>query len=224
MQDKVWSGLKEHSLAGWNLGKPPVGYTGERHPHPVPAKAAEGRVKTRLVPDPVYGPIVALVYRWRVYQHVGKPTIRARLAADPHSYPPPAAGWSLALVDEILSNPKYTGHQVLGRRRRKAGKKVWMPASEWIWSAEPTHAPLVDMATWDAAQRIGRRHGNVRDPEMPTRRPAAGTSSGPACTARSVTGGCPARPSAPTPTTGAARPRPAPSLRRLPRSPHRRRP
>jgi len=38
-----------------------------------------------------------------------------------------------------------------------------MPASEWIWSAEPTHAALVDMATWDAAQRMGRRHGNVRD-------------------------------------------------------------
>jgi len=45
-----------------------------------------------------------------------------------------------------------------------------MPASEWIWSAEPTHAALVDMATWDAAQRMGRRHGNVRDPEMPTTR------------------------------------------------------
>ena len=58
----------------------------------------------------------------------------------------------------------------MGRRRRKAGKKVWMPASEWIWSAKPTHPALVDMATWDAAQRIGRRHGNVRDPEMPTRR------------------------------------------------------
>jgi hypothetical protein len=25
------------------------------------------------------------------------------------------------------------------------------------------------MATWDAAQRMGGRHGNVRDPEMPTR-------------------------------------------------------
>ena len=51
---------------------------------------------------------------------------RARLAADPHAYPPPdvEAGWSLALVDEILSNPKYTGHQVMGRRRRKGGKKI----------------------------------------------------------------------------------------------------
>jgi hypothetical protein len=171
LKGKVWDGLKEHSLAGWNLGKVPVGYLGERHPHPNPIKAAEGRTKTRLTEDPVYGPIVALIYRWRVSEHLGKPTIRARLAADPAAYPPPGpAGWSLALVDEILSNPKYTGHQVMGRRRRKAGKKVWMPASEWIWSAEPTHTALVDMGTWDAAQRTGRRHGNVRDPEMPSAR------------------------------------------------------
>ena len=172
LKNAVWSGLKEHSLAGWNLGKVPIGYTGERHPHPNPIKAAEGRSKTRLAPDPVYGPVIALIYRWRVTERLGKPTIRARLAADPHLFPPPGpAGWSLALVDEILSNPKYTGHQVMGRRRRKGHTKVWMPASEWIWSAEPTHAALVDMATWDEAQRIGRRHGNVRDPEMPTTRP-----------------------------------------------------
>jgi site-specific DNA recombinase len=171
LKDKVWKGLKEHSLAGWNLGKPPIGYTGQRHPHPNPARAAQGHTKTRLIPDPVYGPIISLIYRWRVNEHLGKPTIRARLAADPIAYPPPGPGWSLAIVDEILSNPKYTGHQVLGRRRHKAGKKIWTPATEWIWSAEPTHPALVDMATWDAAQRIGRRHGNVRDPEMPATRP-----------------------------------------------------
>ena len=172
LKDKVWNGLKEHSLAGWNLGKIPAGYTGQRHPHPVPTKAAEGRTKTRLAPHPVYAPIIALIYQWRVSEHLGKPTIRARLAADPIAYPPPGPtpSWSLALVDEILSNPKYTGYQVIGRRRRKGGKKVWMPASEWIWSAEPTHAALVDMATWDAAQKMGRRHGNVRDPETPTTR------------------------------------------------------
>ncbi len=162
LKGKVWDGLKEHSLAGWNLGKVPIGYTGQKHPHPNPIKAAEGRSKTRLIEDPVYGPVITRIYTWRVSEHLGKPTIRARLAADPITYPPPGpAGWSLALVDEILSNPKYTGHQVMGRRRRKAGKKVWMPASEWIWSAEPTHTPLADMATWDAAQRVGRRHGGV---------------------------------------------------------------
>ncbi len=170
LKDAVWSGLREHSLAGWNLGKVPLGYLGERHPHPNPIKAAEGRAKTRLAPDPVYAPVVSQIYKWRVSEHLGKPTIRARLAADPITYPPPGNGWSLAIVDEILSNPKYTGYQVMGRRRRKAGTKLWMPASEWIWSAEPTHDALVDKATWDEAQRIGRRHGNARDPETPTRR------------------------------------------------------
>jgi len=173
LKGAVWDGLKEHSLAGWNLGKVPVGYLGEKHPHPNPIKAAEGRTKTRLVKDPVYGPVITQIYTWRVDHHLGKPTIRARLAAKPGLYPPPSpAGWSLALVDEILSNPKYTGYQVMGRQRRKGGKKkVWTPPSEWIWSAKPTHDALVDKATWDAAQRIGRRHGNVRDPEMPARRP-----------------------------------------------------
>ena len=59
-------------------------------------------------------------------EHLGKPTIRNRLAASPHLYPSPrpGAGWSLALVDEILSNPKYTGHQVMGRRRHKGDTKV----------------------------------------------------------------------------------------------------
>ncbi len=171
LKGKVWDGLKEHSLAGWNLGRPPVGYLGEKHPHPNPIKAAEGRSKTPLATHPVYGPIIGQIYRWRVSEHLGKPTIRARLAADPHAYPPPdpTAGWSLALVDEILSNPKYTGHQVMGRRRRKGGKKIWTPPQEWIWTPEPTHPALVDKATWDTAQQMGRRHGNVRDPEMPTR-------------------------------------------------------
>ena len=36
---------------------------------------------------------------------------------------------------------------------------------------EPTHPALVDKATWDAAQRAGAEHGNVRDTELPTTRP-----------------------------------------------------
>ena len=226
LKGKVWDGLKEHSLAGWNLGKVPIGYTGQKHPHPNPIKAAEGRTKTRLIEDPVYGPVITQIYSWRVSEHLGKPTIRARLAADPITYPPPGpAGWSLALVDEILSNPKYTGHQVMGRRRRKAGKKVWMPASEWIWSAEPTHPALVNMAAWDAAQRIGRRHGNVRDPEMPARRTGRRYKLRSRlycsiCHRRHQRHDHPRLHLLPVP----ARSRPAPPLRRLPRAPHRRRP
>ena len=74
LKGKVWDGLKEHSLAGWNLGKVPIGYLGERHPHPNPIKAAEGRTKTRLTEDPVYGPVITRIYTWRVSEHLGKPT------------------------------------------------------------------------------------------------------------------------------------------------------
>jgi hypothetical protein len=172
LKGKVWDGLKEHSLDGWNLGKVPTGYLAEKHPHPNPIKAAEGRSKTRLVPDPEFAPVVALIYRWRVGEHLGKPTIRKRLADNPHLYPvPPSGAWSTGLVDEILSNPKYTGHQVMGRRRHKGGKRVWTPASEWIWTPEPTHEAIVPKEVWDEAQAMGMRHGNSRDPETPARRP-----------------------------------------------------
>jgi DNA invertase Pin-like site-specific DNA recombinase len=172
LREKVWAGLREHSLAGWNLGKVPTGYLPEKHPHPNPIKAAEGRTKTRLIPDPVFAPVVAQIYQWRVADRLGKPTIWRRLAEAPHRYPvPPSGAWSLALVDEILSNPKYTGHQVMGRRKTKGGTRQWTPATEWIWTPEPTHAALVNREMWDAAQQMGRRHGKARDPETPTTRP-----------------------------------------------------
>ena len=172
LREKVWAGLREHSLAGWNLGKVPTGYLAEKHPHPNPIKATEGRTKTRLIPDPVFAPVVTQIYQWRVVDHLGKPTIRRRLAEAPHRYPtPPSGAWSLALIDEILSNPKYTGHQVMGRRKTKGSTRQWTPATEWIWTPEPTHTALMNRETWDAAQQMGRRHGNARDPETPTTRP-----------------------------------------------------
>jgi len=74
-------------------------------------------------------------------------------------------------VARILANPKYTGYMVLGRTRRQHNRARPMPPDQWTWSAQPTHEALVDKATWDAAQRAGTQHGNVRDTEMPTTRP-----------------------------------------------------
>ena len=78
-----------------------------------------------LVPGQPSGPaVVTGLTTWFVLTARGDlaPPPGRWLAADPHAYPPPSptAGWSLALVDEILSNPKYTGHQVMGRRRRRS--------------------------------------------------------------------------------------------------------
>ena len=56
LKEKVWKGFAEHNADGWNIGIPPHGYTAERHPHPNPMKASQGRTKTRLVIDPLHRP------------------------------------------------------------------------------------------------------------------------------------------------------------------------
>jgi site-specific DNA recombinase len=109
IKQKSWKGLQEHSLAGWNVGPAPYGYLADRIPHPVPYKAAQGKVKTRLALDPDRAPVVAAIFRWRTEDHLGTPAIAARLTADPASYPPPAAGWTASGVWAILRNPKTPG-------------------------------------------------------------------------------------------------------------------
>jgi len=161
--------LVEHSLAGWNIGTAPYGYQADRITHPAPVKAAQGRTKTRLAADPVTGPVVTQIFRWRVDSQLGIPTITARLNASPAAYPPPAqAGWNKTTVAAILANPKYTGHMVFGRERTQNGKTRRLPPDQWVWSPEPVHPALIDRETWQAAQVIGAERGNVRDPEMPT--------------------------------------------------------
>ena len=48
--------VTEHNADGWNIGTPPYGYAAERHPHPNPLKASQGRTKTRLIIDPATRP------------------------------------------------------------------------------------------------------------------------------------------------------------------------
>ncbi len=98
LKEKVWEGLKEHNFDGWNIGPVPYGYLPEWHTHPNPMKAAADRTKTRLATDPDRGPIITTIYRWRVTDQLGVPTIRGRLNADLVAYPPPdeARGWTHA--------------------------------------------------------------------------------------------------------------------------------
>ena len=166
VKEKAWKGLREHALDGWNIGTPPYGYTAERIPHPVPVKAAQGRTKARLVPDPARVPVVAQVFTWRTAGRLGIPEITGRLNADPAAFPPPdpAKGWTQSGVYSILSNPKYTGRMVFGRRRTTGGKRGRrVPPDQWIWSPGETHPPIISRATWDAAQQMAKAHGTSRD-------------------------------------------------------------
>jgi site-specific DNA recombinase len=128
----------------------------------VPYKAAQGRTKSRLILDPDRAPVIARMYQWRTVDKVGCPAIAARLNADPAACPPPnrATGWTAQNLRVILANPKYTGHMVYGRHRTRNGRRAPAPPhprtpappDQWLWSPEPVHPPIVDRATWDAAQ------------------------------------------------------------------------
>jgi site-specific DNA recombinase len=174
IHEDTWKGLVEHSLDGWNIGPAPYGYTAARQPHPTPAKASQGRTKTRLAADPDRAPVVAQIFTWRVVDKLGLPAITARLRADPARYPSPTGkGWNVPTVWAILRNPKYTGHMVYGRVRKRNGRRVTVPASEWLWSPEPVHPAIVDRATWDAAQHAAAEHGTGRDGTSLSNHPAA---------------------------------------------------
>src|ERR1700728_3496528 len=165
IKEKAWRGLREHSLAGWNIGTPPHGYAAERIPHPNPVKAAQGRTKTRLVIDPATAPTVEAIYTWRTVDKLGLPAIAIRLNASPALYPAPAGsdGWAPSSVDAILRNPKSTGHMVFGRRRTQGGRRVKVDPAEWLWTPKPVHPAIVDLQTWQAAQQIGAEHSTSRD-------------------------------------------------------------
>jgi DNA invertase Pin-like site-specific DNA recombinase len=163
LRESTWKGFIEHNAAGWNIGVPPYGYAAERHPHPSPIKASQGRTKTRLITDPDRKPVVEAIFQWRTADKLGVPTITNRLNASPAAYPPPGGGWTVHAVRVILANPKYTGHQVFGRRRTRDRRRYHAPADQWLWTPEPVHETIIEMGTWKAAQDIGAEHGTSRD-------------------------------------------------------------
>ncbi|HCU96696.1 MAG TPA: recombinase family protein, partial [Actinobacteria bacterium] len=173
IKEKSWKGLREHALAGWNIGTAPYGYVAEKVVHPVAFKAAQGRTKTRLILDPGRAPVVETIYQWRTVRKLGITTITSRLNADLRRFPPPdpAAGWTVSGVSSILSNPKYTGHMVFGRRRTVDGKIRQVPRDQWIWSPQPAHPAIITRQTWETAQEIGAEHGTARDGTEPSAHP-----------------------------------------------------
>jgi site-specific DNA recombinase len=176
LKEKIWKGLIEHSLDGWNIGSPPYGYAAERIPHPVPFKAAQGRTKARLILDPDRAPVIAQIFTWRTVDKLGIPAIAARLNADPARYPAPnpaaLTGWTASNIAAMLRNPKYTGYMVYGRHRTRNGRRIPVPQDQWLWSPEPVHPVIVDRPTWDLAQTAAAGHGTSRDGDLPNSHPA----------------------------------------------------
>ena len=175
LKEKIWKGLQEHHLAGWNTGPVPYGYMPDRHPHPNPMKAGMGLTRHKLAADPDTAPWVPRIFEWRILDHLALTAIARRL--DEMGAPCPGGRrWSGSTVDAILKNPKYTGYMVWGRSKRngpgRSAAALKVPADQWLWSPEPSHPALIDLATWKEAQDAGKQRGRVRDRETPARRDA----------------------------------------------------
>jgi site-specific DNA recombinase len=162
-------------------GRPPYGYRlADAGEHPHPGKAAVGARLHRLEPDPATAEIVGRIFDLFLVGH-GCYAIAEQLTAEaipspaghdrarnPHR---PGHAWAKSAVRAILRNPRYTGYQVWGRQRRDeillnvddvaaghVSRMRWNDAGRWVWSAQPTHQPLVDRATYQAVQaRIATR-------------------------------------------------------------------
>ena len=99
----------------------------------------------------------------------------------PVRHPRSAGVWGGSVVRSILTNPRYLGHQVVGRQRRKdelldprdpaagtTSKQHWQVPDEWVMSDEPTWPALADRELWE---RVNEQIKNTRGPGR--RRPRA---------------------------------------------------
>jgi hypothetical protein len=114
--------------------------------------------------------VVTQIFQWRALERLGAEDIADRLNADPDRYPPPqpipgagrrpVGAWTKSSVLEVLANPKHTGYMVWNRRKRSRPERhvpgKVNPPSEWVWSPQPTHEPLVTRALFDAAPPVAR--------------------------------------------------------------------
>ncbi len=96
---------------------------------------------------------------------IGLGEICEKLNGDLERYPPPkrnpkdemplprrGVGRSFKPCSET---PKYTGYNVWGRHDKRRGRPFIRPRAQRIWSAAPTHAPLVPKELFDLVERAG---------------------------------------------------------------------
>ncbi len=160
-------------------GRPPYGYQlGDAGPHPNPGKAAAGQRAHRLEPDRTAAPIVARIFAeylsgrglFAIAEGLTRDRVPSPSAHDPaRNRHREGRAWSKWAIRAILTNPRYTGHQVWNRQRRDevlvdlddvaAGydsKMRWNERADWIWSAELAHEPLVSADDFVAcSQHLG---------------------------------------------------------------------
>jgi site-specific DNA recombinase len=177
IQRRVRNAMQTMARAGNRYlgGRPPYGYRlVSVRAHPNAEKARLGATLNRLEPDPTTAPIVQRIFSERlggrsytaIARQLNEAAILSPSAADrarnAHRDP---NGWAASAVRAILTNPRYTGHEVWNRQRRDydlldpsapadghVRRMRWNAPEKWIWSPEPTHEPLVERTEWQRVQ------------------------------------------------------------------------
>jgi site-specific DNA recombinase len=165
-------------------GRPPYGYQLiDLGPHPNPAKAADGKRLHGLAPHPETAEVVKRIFReylagkgiYAIAEGLTKAGILSPSAKDPgRNRHRCGVAWSKYAVRAILTNPRYTGHQVWNKQRTDEvlldvedvalghiAKMRWNGKDKWIWSENIVHEPLIDMEIFEQVQQImaGRGRG-----------------------------------------------------------------
>ncbi len=163
-------------------GRPPYGYRlADAGPHPNPSKAADGKRLHILEPDPATAPVVQRIFR-EYLGGFGYFAIAQRLTAE--NIPCPSAydrkrnahrsgiAWSKSAVRVILTNPRYTGHEVWNKQRKQESlidvndvalghqtHLTWNPTKDWVRSDQPSHEALISTETFERTQlRLAARN------------------------------------------------------------------
>jgi site-specific DNA recombinase len=172
LMEKSRRGMEESVRQGWHTGgRAPYGYSLEQHPHPNPSKAREGKHKHRLILDPLRAPVVLMIFEDYCVRLLGLGEICEKLNRNIEKYPAPvpnrkdatdlAHTWSRSVIYAMLRNPKYTGFNVWGRNDKRRGRQQIRPRDEWVWSAAPTHEPIVSRELFEMVEGRAQRNAQA---------------------------------------------------------------
>jgi hypothetical protein len=108
---------------------------------------------------------------------IGLGEICEKLNRNVERFPPPVPNrkdenglphtWSKSVINAILRNPKYTGFNVWGRNDKRKGHPQIRPRDQWVWSAEPTHEPIVSRELFDQVEEGAQTNARASKAGMP---------------------------------------------------------
>lgn len=168
-------GQFQHAVNGWNHGYAPYPYVtviDENAPVRDRGRFGLARPKRKLAahPDARRFGAARELFRLRREEHLKAADIGAILRSEPDRYPVEGQ-WTHNLIEGLISNPKLSGYQVYNRRANRTGRPGHSkinPISQWVWSPNPVHEPVITLQEWKEAQEVtaGLRAGREQDGPM----------------------------------------------------------